>query len=120
MLRRALVALAIGLFGFLALMGGSAAARAATACLQPCDGQGAVVGSGPSQPATDLCIRDAGCGGGAALTSGAGVAALVAVGTSAVVLGLLVRRRKPGAVRLPLGRVLAGGLFRPPQALLGI
>ena len=67
------------------------------------------------------CVRDAACSGGIALGAGAGFTIALVLPTALSVLALaLTRVRRGRSRRFVHGRLLDGGLFRPPQTLLGI
>jgi hypothetical protein len=95
----------------------SAPALGATsaACAPSCDGR-AVATSHSSSSSSLVCIRDASCGGGAAVSfSALATPAALAIGSAAVALVLVARRRRSARVALPLGVLLGSGLFRPPR-----
>jgi hypothetical protein len=48
------------------------------------------------------------------------VVTVVLVAVSAAALGLGVWRRRRSASRVAVGRLLAGGLFRPPRVLFKV
>jgi hypothetical protein len=103
------------------LVGGSALASngESVACAAHCGGSSATVhGHSPSAPSS--CVRDAGCGGGAALALGAGGALAVLFGTRSLVGRAVGMGRKLAVPRLPLSVLLASGLFRPPRVVLDV
>jgi hypothetical protein len=75
----------------------------------------------PVHPAPEQCMRNPSCGGGVALGLGAiaGIGMLAAA-VPAIGASLLSRRRRPLWMRPLLGRLSAGGLFRPPRLLLDV
>jgi len=98
-----------------------AAAGASTpVCAPRCGGDTPSL-QAPAHPARESCLRNPSCGGGFALglgmTAGLGLlaAAVPVIGPS-----LLRRTRRQLWVRPLLGRLLAGGLFRPPRVLLPV
>jgi hypothetical protein len=94
---------------------------AAHACSQSCEttGSGTRVARTGTAPAT-TCVRDAGCGGGGALTS-MGTPLLIGVAAVAItfVATLLRRRFRNGRIQAFAGTLLASRLFHPPQFVLG-
>jgi len=117
-----LATLCAGLVAFVFVTGLGTVGVVSAGCAQPCGGAG---GGSPMVvqtrlPAPDPCIRDAGCGGGAALATGIAMAAVLAVGGGFPSLARGVWRRwrfVPGSL---VGRLVAGGLFRPPRVLFDV
>src|SRR3954470_24904797 len=94
---------------------------AAPACASLCDTTGAgtrVARTGTTPAGT--CVRDAGCGGGGALTS-IGTPLLIGVAAAAITFVATLVRRRFRNRRAPAfaGTLLASRLFHPPQFVLG-
>ena len=104
------------LLAFVFVTGSGGAAVATSDCTHPCTTGSQSVSRTGSPPSTP-CIRDVGCGGGA-LGSSISVVAVVLVVIGAAALGGGIWRRRTASVRTRTGRLLTGGLFRPPRALL--
>ena len=115
---RLVAVLCVALVAFVFLTGSGSSSSVATAsCAHPCGSGSETIGrTGPSGPTP--CIRDVGCGGGAALGSSVSVVAVVLIAVGAAVLGVGVWRRRRPAFCMAAGRVFAGGLFRPPRVLV--
>jgi hypothetical protein len=104
--------------GFAAPTAGSAATGATGTCVPNCNPRPASGShaSARTRSTSSACLRDAGCGGGFALGGGWTNLALgvIAAGT-VLALGLIAVRRRFVAALQPVGRLMASGLFRPPQ-----
>jgi len=116
--RRLIVLACVGLAALVVAIGvGAAGGAAASSCDHPCttDIPVAVSGAHSSVP----CLRDAACSGGFVLGAGGGFAVALVVPAAFAIAALLVPHfRRRNGFRLLVGRLVAGGLFRPPRALL--
>jgi hypothetical protein len=93
------------------------AAPASEPCTHTCSGTATI--SKPGTP-NQQCVPDAGCGGGALLTSGAGpFVAVTATGVVALA-AVVVRRRFTLRRVLATSRLLATRVFHPPQFSLSV
>ena len=92
----------------------------AVVCAPHCGGSSQLTQRGV--PSDSLpCVREAGCGGGAALTGGIGIGlAVLAAGALAISASLTAWRRRRLWSTQPRGALLANGLFRPPRLLLDV
>jgi hypothetical protein len=113
---RLLAVLGAGLVALVFALGTGTTAVGATGCAHPCDGGAQSIGQ-TGRPAPDPCIRDAGCGGGAAIHTGLAVPALVLVTGVVAALGAGTWRRLRAVSGELVERLFSGGLFRPPQVL---
>jgi hypothetical protein len=118
--RVALTSIAFALCVLVAVAVPAAAAGSAVVCTQRC-GSDAPALQAPAQPAHESCLRNPSCGGGLALGLGMTVGlGLLAAAIPTIGPSLLRRARRPLWMRPLLGRLLAGGLFRPPRLLLDV
>jgi hypothetical protein len=98
-----------------------AAAGAATVGCAPRCGGDAPAAQSPAHPVPEACLHNPTCGGGLAL--GLGMAAGIGMLATAVpAIGAALTGRRRGRPWSPprLGRLLVGGLFRPPRLLLDV
>jgi hypothetical protein len=118
--RLALTSIAFALCMLVAVAVPASAGASTPGCAPTCGGATPSVQS-PAHPLPEPCMRNASCGGGAALGLGsvAGLAMLAAA-VPVIGLALLQARRRPNFLRPLLGRVPTGGLFRPPRPLLDV
>jgi hypothetical protein len=118
--RLALSGIAFALCVLVAVAVPAAAGGSTVGCAPSCGGDAPALHS-PAHPAPEECLRNPSCGGGVAL--GLGMVAGVGMLAAAVpVIGpsLLGRRRRMFPTLSLLGRLPAGGLFRPPRLLLDV
>jgi hypothetical protein len=118
--RLALTSIAFALCVLVAVAVPAAAGGSTLGCAPAC-GTDAPSVQNPAHPARDVCLRSPSCGGGVSLGLGAiaGIGMLAAA-VPAIGPSLLSRRRRPLWLRPLLGRLSAGGLFRPPRLLLDV
>jgi hypothetical protein len=118
--RLALLSIAFALCVLVAVAVPGAAGGSTVGCAPGCGGNAPVLHS-PAHPAPEECLRNASCGGGVALGLGT-IAGVGILATAVPVIGpsLLGRRRRMFRTRSLLGRLPAGGLFRPPRLLLDV
>lgn len=118
--RLALTSIAFAL-GVLVAVAVPASAGGSTLVCAPRCGSDTPSVQAPAHPAHESCLRNPGCGGGLALgfgmTAGLG---LLAAAVPAIGPALLKRTRRRFRIRPLLGRLPAGGLFRPPRLLLDV
>jgi hypothetical protein len=98
----------------------AAAGAATVGCAPRCGGDAPSIQS-PGHPAPEACLHNPTCGGGLAL--GLGTAAgigMLATAVPAIGAALTGRRRRRLWASPRVGRLLSGGLFRPPRLLLDV
>jgi hypothetical protein len=118
--RLALSGIAFALCVLVAVAVPAAAGSSTLACAPRC-GTDVPSLQSPAHPAPEQCMRNPSCGGGVALGLGAiGGIGMLAAAVPAIGPSLLSRRRRPLWIQPLLGRLTAGGLFRPPRLLLDV